>query len=97
MTIETKFGNFELLKDERGAFDLVKFEEKYLPEYFDKYPYLVGDLADEILRIKGFTTDSKSKNFFHFIPDYIVESCAYNCKYYVLKRLTPNPNKKQGN
>ena len=92
MIIETKFGNFELLKNEREAFDIVKFEERYLPEYFDKYAYLVGDIADEILRLKGFSLDPKSKNYFHYIPEYITESCAYNCKYYVLKRIKNNNN-----
>jgi len=88
--IETKYGNFELLKDEREAFDIVKFEEKYLPEYFDKYQYLVGDLADDILRLKGFSSDPKSPVYFHYIPDYIIEGCAYNCKYYILKRIKGN-------
>ena len=92
MIIETKFGNFELLKNEREAFDIVKFEERYLPEYFDKYAYLVGDIADEILRLKGFSLDPKSKNYFHYIPEYVTESCAYNCKYYVLKRVKNNNN-----
>ena len=87
MIIETKFGKFELLKNERDAFNLDVFEKRYLPEYFDKYVYLVGDLADDILRLKGFALDSKSVNYFHYIPEYITESCAYNCKYYVLKRV----------
>lgn len=88
--IETKFGNFELLKNERDAFDIVKFEAKYLPEYFDKYPFIVGDLADDILRLKGFGFDNKNPNYFHNIPEYIVEGCAYNCKYFILKRLGEN-------
>ena len=87
MIVETKFGKFEILKNERDAFSLEMFERKYLPEYFDKYVYLVGDLADEILRLKGFALDSKSPNYFHYIPEYITESCAYNCKYYVIKRV----------
>ena len=87
MIVETKFGKFEILKNERDAFVLDVFEKKYLPEYFDKYVYLVGDLADDILRLKGFALDSKSVNYFHYIPEYITESCAYNCKYYVLKRV----------
>lgn len=96
MIIETKFGNFELLKNERDAFDIAVFEKKYLPEYFDKYVYLVGDIADDILRLKGFSLDSKSKNYFHYIPEYIVESCAYNCKYYILKRIKqPKNNEKR--
>lgn len=98
MIIETKFGKYELLKNERDAFVKDVFENKYLPEYFDKYVYLVGDLADDILRLKGFSLDSKSPNYFHYIPEYITESCAYNCKYYVLKRIKnqqPNKEKKQ--
>ena len=90
MIIETKFGNFELLKNERDAFVLDVFEKRYLPEYFEKYTYLVGDLADEILRLKGFSLDPKSQNYFHYIPEYITEACAYNCKYYVLKRIKNN-------
>ena len=92
MIIETKFGKFELLKNERDAFILDKFEARYLPEYFDKYAYLVGDIADDILRLKGFSLDSKSNNYFHYIPEYITESCAYNCKYYILKRIKQNQN-----
>ncbi len=90
MIIETKFGNFDLLKNERDAFDIVKFEARYLPEYFDKYAYIVGDIADDILRLKGFSLDSKSNKYFHYIPEYITESCAYNCKYYILKRIKNN-------
>lgn len=96
MIIETKFGNFELLKNERDAFDIVKFEARYIPEYFDKYAYLVGDIADEILRLKGFSLEPKNKNYFHYIPEYITESCAYNCKYYILKRVkNQNNNQKK--
>ena len=90
MIIETKFGKFEILKNERDAFVLDVFEKRYLPEYFDKYVYLVGDIADDILRLKGFSLDSKSNNYFHYIPEYITESCAYNCKYYILRRVKPN-------
>lgn len=97
MIIETKYGKFELLKNEREAFDIAKFEAKYLPEYFDKYAYLVGDIADDILRLKGFALDSKSANYFHYIPEYITESCAYNCKYYILKRVKPLNQPKQNN
>ena len=97
MTIETKHGQYELLKNEKDAFDLGNFEKKYLPEYFDKYVYIVGDLADDILRLKGFSLDPKSANYFHYIPEYITESCAYNCKYYILKRIKNNNFNNQNN
>ena len=30
-----------------------------------------------------------------YIPEYITESCAYNCKYYILKRIKNNQNSKE--
>ena len=87
MIIETKVGKYEILKNEREAFVLDAFEKRYLPEYFDKYAYIVGDLADDILRLKGFSVDPKSSSYFHYIPEYITEGCSYNCKYYILKRV----------
>ncbi len=87
MIVETEFGNFEILKDYREAFDLVKFQERYVNVAFDKYTYIVGDLSSEKLRLKGFNTDAKSKNGYKRIPDYLNESCSFNCAYYILKRV----------
>ncbi len=58
------------------------FNKRYV-EFFDIFPYLVGDYSAGMLRLKGF----KDENY-HLIPDYIVESCSPNCAYYILK----NPN-----
>ncbi len=85
--IETKFGNYEIVKDYRNAFDLEKFEARYIEECFDKYTYLVGDISSDVLRIKGFSLEPKSKNFYKFIPDYITESCLYNAPYFILKKI----------
>jgi uncharacterized protein YutD len=87
MIIETEFGNFELLKDYRETFDLLTFQERYVDVAFDRYTYLVGDMSSEKLRIKGFNSDPKSSNGFKRIPDYLNESCNFNCGYYILKRL----------
>jgi len=87
MIVETEFGKFEILKDYREAFDLVKFQERYVDVAFDKYAYIVGDMSSEMLRLKGFNTDSKSKNGYKRIPDYLNESCSFNCAYYILKRI----------
>lgn len=85
--IETEFGNFELLKNYREIFDLKLFLEKYVDVAFDRYTYLVGDMSSEKLRIKGFNSDAKSINGYKRIPDYLNESCNFNCGYYILKRL----------
>ncbi|HHX76327.1 MAG TPA: YutD family protein [Acholeplasmataceae bacterium] len=87
MIIETEVGTFELLKNHRDAFDIIKFQERYVDVAFDRYTYLVGDMASDILRIKGFSQDPKSPNGYKKIPDYINESCNHNCPFYVLKRV----------
>jgi len=89
MLIDTEFGQFELVKNHREAFDLLKFQERYVDVAFDRYTYLVGDMSSEKLRIKGFNSDPKSPNGYKRIPDYLNESCNMNCAYYILKRVKP--------
>ncbi len=85
--IETKHGKFELLQNYRDVFDLEVFEAKYIEEVYDKYSYILGDISGTILRLRGFSSDPKSKNSYLTIPDFVVESCAFGCGYYVLKRV----------
>ncbi len=87
MVIETSKGYFEILKNVKNAFNEEIFEEYYIEEYFDKYDFLVVDIADGKPRIKGFSKNNKSDNYFHNIPDYILESCNFLPIYYVLKRI----------
>jgi len=93
MIVETKFGTFEIIKDYRETFNLEMFNERYVDVAFDRYTYIVGDLSSEKLRLKGFNTDPKSTNGYKRIPDYLNESCNYNCGYYILKRV----KKEKGN
>lgn len=85
--LETKYGNFELLQNNKDAFNLEVFETKYIEEVYDKYSYILGDISGEILRLKGFSSDPKSKNSYLTIPDFIIESCAFGCSYFILKRI----------
>lgn len=87
MLVETEFGLFEMVKNHRDAFDLLKFQERYVKVAFDRYTFLVGDMSSGMLRIKGFNQDPKSTNGFRRIPDYLNESCNFNCPYYILKRV----------
>lgn len=87
MIIDTNVGQFELIKNTKEAFDIIKFHERYIEELFDKYAYIVGDLSAGILRIKGFDGDAKSPNSFKTIPDYLNESASYGAPYYILKRI----------
>lgn len=96
MIIETEFGTFELVKDYKEAFDLDMFVERYVPVAFNKYTYIVGDVSAEKLRLRGFNKDPKSLNGFTRIPDYLNESCNFNCAYFILKRVGEGkPSKNQ--
>ncbi|MBQ7141438.1 MAG: YutD family protein [Bacilli bacterium] len=86
--IEINNRQFELIKDERNAFDLEEFERLFT-DYFYDYDYIVGDIAYSKLRLKGFY-DSKNKkaksvNNIDNLQDYIDNYCAYGCRYFVLK------------
>ncbi len=50
MIIDTPFGQFELVKNYREAFDLLAFQERYVDVAFDRYTYLVGDMSSGILK-----------------------------------------------
>ena len=88
VTINDK--NYELVKDYRDGFDLTLVSEK-LTDYFDDYDYILGDWAYGKLRLKGFC-DKSNKNFkpindYAKIDDYIKDDCAYNCRYFILKKI----------
>lgn len=90
MVIRTTKGLYEVIKNVRNAFDIDKFQTAYLEEYFDSYQYIVGDIASNTLRLKGFSINPGKKNYYKFIPDYLTESCAYRGAYFILRRLTLN-------
>ena len=87
MIIDCKKGKYIVDTNFRDAFRLDVFEEKYIEECFDKYIYIVGDISAGILRLKGFDTNPKSKNYFGLISDYLETACAIGCPYYILKRI----------
>lgn len=87
MLLDCKKGRYIVDTNFRDAFRLDVFEEKYIEECFDKYIYIVGDISAGILRLKGFDTNPKSKNYFGLINDYLETACAIGCPYYILKRI----------
>lgn len=88
MIVETEHGEYTLIKNYKDAFDIVKFNEKYIDDLFDKYQYIVGDISASILRLRGFSEDESSPQSFKKIPDYLNESCNMNTAYFILKRGT---------
>ncbi len=85
--IETTVGSFELVQNYKESFDIVKFQERYVDEVYDKYDYIVGDVSSEVLRLKGFYEDISKERSLKDIPIHLAESCNYNVAYYILKRV----------
>ena len=81
---------FDIIENNRDAFNEEEFVNLFT-EYFYDYDYIVGDYAYSKLRLKGFYEDNnkKSKDFNKISGKdlYIVNNCAYNCKYFVLKKI----------
>ena len=90
MNIEVDNNKYKLIKNYRDGFDKEAFLER-VTEYFDEYDYIFGDWAYGKLRLKGFY-NSKNKNVnkindIKLLDDYIKNNCAYDCKYFLLKKV----------
>lgn len=81
---------YELIKDYKGGFDNEEVKEK-LTDFFIEYDYILGDWAYGKLRLKGFN-NKENKNYKKIndkdtIDDYIKNHCAYDCRYFILKKI----------
>ena len=81
---------YELIENYKDAFEYDVVKEK-TTEYFDNFDYIVGDWSYGKLRLKGFY-DEKNKNVKDYnnyknIKSYINKECAYDCKWFSLKKL----------
>lgn len=87
--IEVLDKKYNLIKNYKEAFNEEEFKNK-VTEYFIDFDYIVGDIAYDKLRLKGFTKKSNKLNNkindFDRVEDYIKENCAYGCKYFILER-----------
>lgn len=81
---------YEIIKNEKDGYDEEELKLKYT-DYYKDYDYIVGDIAYNKLRLKGFY-DEKNKlvkdiNNYKNIDIYIEKQCAYGCKYFILKKI----------
>ena len=65
--------------------------ENLITDYFNNYDYIVGEWSYGKLRLKGFC-DKQNKmnnkiNNIKILEQYLKENCAYDCKYFVLKKV----------
>ena len=82
--------DYELIEDYKNGFDNAEVQNKFT-DYFIIYDYVVGDWAYGKLRLKGFC-DETNKNFKEINNiknknNYIKNNCAYDCRYFVLKKI----------
>ena len=89
-TIEIEKNKYELITNYRNAFDNDEFEKRYT-DYFEDYDYIVGDIAYNSLRLKGFYDDKNKKvnkiNNYNDLDKYLKNNCANDCRYFVLKKI----------
>ena len=89
MIVENNGNKYEVVKNYRDGFDKDAFLER-VTVYFDEYDYIFGDWAYGKLRIKGFNESKNKKttkiNDIATLDDYIKNNCAYDCKYFLLKK-----------
>ena len=87
-----KYNNieYELIKEYKNGFENEPVIEK-MTDYFEEYDYILGDWSYGKLRLKGFC-DKTNKNYKQIndiekIDEYIKQHCAYECRYFILKKI----------
>ena len=82
--------DYELIENYRDCFEIEDLNSRITEDFLD-YDYIVGDYAYSKLRLKGFYEDNnkkaKSYNKISKKDDYIKNNCAYDCKYFVIKKI----------
>jgi len=93
--------NYTVVKEFRTVFNPEQFDEK-IAQVLLKYDFLVGDISENHLRLKGFYHDKRrnvdANKKASKIEKYIRESCNYMCPHYVIEkttRATATPQRKK--
>ena len=83
--------NYNLIKDYRDGFEEEIVKEE-MTDYFNDFDYVVGDWTYSKVRLKGFydKTNKKVKNLNNYenVEKYLVENCAPNARYFILKKIS---------
>lgn len=89
-TFRFKNIEYKLIEDYREAFDIEMMEHRFT-DYLLKYDYIVGDIAYEKLRLRGFYDDSRKGVPIDMkisnLEDYLIEYCNFGCQYFVFERI----------
>ena len=82
--------NYIILENKNNCLNVDELKEKYT-DYFEPYDYILGDYSYNKIRLKGFC--DKNNKIFNKINDinlkekYLKELCAYECNYFLLKKI----------
>ena len=81
---------YELMENYKDGFNLEDLKNRYT-SYFEDYDYILGDYAYSSLRLKGFCNKDnklfKKINDYSKIKEYIKNSCAYECRYFIIRKI----------
>lgn len=81
---------YVLERDDRDCFDIDSVKDM-VTDYFNDYDYIFGDITYNKLRLKGFCDKNNKKcnsiNDISILYSYIKDYCAYNCKWFLLKKI----------
>ncbi len=81
---------YELIENYKDAFNESDIKEKYT-DYFNDFDYILGDYSYNKLRLKGFCDKNNSRynkiNDYKEKSNYLKNLCAYECRYFVLKKV----------
>ncbi len=81
---------YDIEKDDNKVFNLNEIETCFT-DYFLPFDYVLGDYSYGKLRLKGFYDKNNKKvtkiNNYNDIDEYIKKYCAYNCKFFIIKKI----------
>lgn len=88
ITVHNK--RYQVMNNYKDAINIEELESK-LTDYFDDFDYIVGDIAYNKLRLKGFNSKT-NKNFKPFndvdkVNEYIENQCAYGCRWFMISEI----------
>lgn len=82
--------DYEIVENYKDGFDYDSLIEK-TTDYFNDFDYILGDWSYGKLRLKGFC-NKENKNLKEYndiknYKDYIKNECAYDCSWFLIKKI----------
>ena len=82
--------NYNIILNYRDALNKEELETK-LTDLYSDYDYIVGDIAYNKLRLKGFYKENNKKvkdlNNYKYVDTYLKKYCAPDCRHFILEKI----------